>query len=116
MSQATDKLRTLFNELATGEEINPEVKSKVALALDSLVEVETEVNDAEDSKRIAQAETDELREENKRLREFNAQLTMKLGTAVAIGEEEKEEKYDEEDEEDEKSDELESIIEDYEMK
>lgn len=113
MSVATDKLRNLFNELATGEEINPEVKSKVALALDTLVDIETEVADAEDSKRIAQGESDELREENKRLREYNSQLTMKLGTAVAQAESEPEPEPEVPEEE---NDELDDIIEDYEMK
>lgn len=116
MSVATDKLRSLFNELATGEEVNPEVKSKVALALDSLVEVESEVNDAEDSKRIAQGEADDLREENKRLREYNSQLTMKLGTAVAVADSEKDDAERESEEKDEDEDELDAIIEDYEMK
>lgn len=83
MSVATDKLRTLFNELSTGEEIDAEIKSKVALALDALVDVETEVKNNEDSKAIAVKELDEVKEENKRLREYNSQLTMKLGTAVA---------------------------------
>lgn len=83
MSVATDKLRTVFNELATAEEVDAEVKSKVALALDSLVDVETEVYNAEDSKQIAINELDEIKAENQRLREYNSQLTMKLGTAVA---------------------------------
>ena len=112
MSVATDKLRTLFNELATGEDVAPEIKSQVALALDALVEVETEVYNAEDSKRIAQAETDELKEENKRLRDFNAQLTMKLGTAVAVAESETEVEEPEDDEDD---DEFDDIIENYEI-
>lgn len=112
MSKSTEKLRELFNELATGEEIAPEVKSKVALALDSLVDVETEVYDAEDSKRIAEQKTDELEEENRRLREYNSQLTMKLGTAVAKADEEEKEA---EAEADEAEDELDDIIDNYEI-
>jgi len=112
MSVATDKLRTVFNELATGEDVAPEVKSQVALALDALVDVETEVYNAEDSKNIAIRELDDIKEENKRLRDYNAQLTMKLGSAVAKVEEEKTEVDEVEDEEDE----LDDIIENYEMK
>lgn len=113
MSVATDKLRNLFNELATGEDVSAEVKSQIALALDSLVDIETEVFNAEDSKEIAIRELDEVKEENKRLREYNSQLTMKLGTAVAQAESEPEEEPEVPEEE---NDELDDIIEDYEMK
>ena len=112
MSKATEELRTLFNDLATGEEINAEVKSKVALALDTLVDIETEVRNAEEMKDIESRRADDLDAENKRLREYNSQLTMKLGTAVAVSEE----KSDDIEEKDDDIDELDDIIEDYEMR
>lgn len=112
MSVATDKLRNLFNELSTGEEIDAEVKSKVALALDALVDVETEVKNNEDSKAIAVKELEEVKNENKRLREYNSQLTMKLGTAVAQVDDEKkeDEKEDKEVEED-----FDKLVEEYKL-
>lgn len=84
MSVATDTLRTLFNDLATSEDLQAEYKTQVALALDTLMDVETEVYNAEASKNIAINELNEYKDENKRLREYNSQLTMKLGTAVAL--------------------------------
>lgn len=113
MSQATEKLRTIFNELTTGEDVNPEVRSKIALGLDALMDVEVEVADAEDSKRIANQEKDELAEENRRLRVYNSQLTMKLGTAVAQAEENE---PDEPEVPEEENDELDDIIDNYEMR
>ena len=112
MSVATDKLRTLFNELSTGEEIDAEIKSKVALALDALVDVETEVKNNEDSKDIAVKELEEVKDENKRLREYNSQLTMKLGTAVAKVDEE--EKRDEEEKEEVETD-FDKLVEEYKL-
>ena len=114
MSVATDKLRNLFNKLATGEDVAPEIKSQVALALDSLVDVETEVYSAEDSKRIAEQELDEIKEENKRLREYNSQLTMKLGTAVAQSTESDPESNDDQDDSDDSD--LDAIIDEYELR
>jgi hypothetical protein len=114
LSVATDKLRTLFNGLTTGEDVSPEVKSQVALALDALVDVETEVYNAEDSKSIAVRELDEVKEENKRLREYNSQLTMKLGTAVAQAESNSDDEPDEPEEDDDS--EFDEIIENYEIK
>lgn len=111
MSASTEKLRVLFNELSTGEEIDAEVKSKVALALDALVDIETEVRSAEEMRDIEMNKAYELDEENKRLREYNSQLTMKLGTAVATADEAKEEAEDAE----EADDKLDEIIEDYEI-
>ena len=107
-----NKLRELINALISDETESESVKTQLSLILDTLVEIETENREYEAKKDEAVERANQIADENKRLREYNSKLIMKIGSGI-VSEPKKDD--EEKDDEDKITETFEKIVEDYKM-
>lgn len=108
-----NRLRELIDKLISDETVSESVKTQLSLILDTLVEIETENREYEAKKDEAVERANQIADENKRLREYNSKLIMKIGSGIVLEPEKKDD--EEKDDEDKVAETFEKIVEDYKM-
>ena len=108
-----NKLRELIDSLISDETVSESVKTQLSLILDTLVEIETENREYETNRDEAVERANQIADENKRLREYNPKLIMKIGSGF-VSEPRKDDET-KKDDEDKVTETFEKIVEDYKM-